>query len=481
MTPLLKEMCVDVNNTLSVALEALDNNAQGIIFIIEKNNFFLGVLTDGDIRRSFLKGKGYNQETKVSEIYNDKAFSLPVSSKDELIQKKLSSLISYIPLLNDQGEVVDYASKSRLHRISVLEPLLAGKELEYITECINTNWVSSQGRFVSLFEETLADFSNVPYALAVSNGTVALHLALLTLDIGPGDEVIVPDFTFASSVNAIIHAGAKPVLVDVLPDTWTIDPNCIQEAITNNTKAIIPVHIYGHPCHMDEILKISDKNGLYIIEDCAEALGAQYKGQPVGTFGDAATFSFFGNKVITTGEGGMVLFSKKDYYDKACVLRDHGMKKDLRYWHEVIGYNYRMTNMQAALGVAQMEQFDIFYKNREKNARLYFDKLKNNKFIQLQSIQNWAKSSHWLVTLLINESSPINRDKLITKLQKNGIETRPTFFSMHMMPPYQEYTIQNKYPISEKISKTGISLPSSASLIEDQIIDICDKIISFLQ
>jgi len=478
MIPLLNELCVDVENNLSKALEALDKNAQGIVFIIEKNNHFLGVLTDGDIRRSFLKG--CNKETKISQVYNNKAFTLAVNTKDEIIQKSISDLISHIPLLNERGEVVDYASKSRLHRIPVLEPLLAGNELEYITECIDTNWISSQGAFVRTFEKQLSDLCNVSYSLAVCNGTAALHLALLALDIGQGDEVIVPDFTFAASVNAIIHAGATPVLVDVLPDTWTIDPICIKKAITIKTKAIMPVHIYGHPCHMDEINKIAEEHNLKVIEDCAEALGSCYKGKPVGSFGDASTFSFFGNKVITTGEGGMVLFKEEKYYNKAFILRDHGMKKDLRYWHEVIGYNYRMTNLQAALGVAQMEQFEKFYKMRERNTFIYNDNLNVSNLFHIQKLAEWAKSSNWLYTVLLDDSLPFNRDELIVKLQKNGIETRPTFFSMHMMPIYKKYKNKSTYLISEKISKTGISLPSSTNLSEDEIINICNKINSFI-
>lgn len=477
MVPPLEEMFVHIDSDLRKVLEILDLNAQGIVFVVEKDNYFLGVITDGDILRSFLKGN--NLSSPLRDIYNANSFFLPVNTNNDIIQENLSEKIRHIPLLNEQGQVVNYASKNHLHRIPVQEPLLGGNELKYVTECIKTNWISSQGSFVRKFEQQLSEFCQVPYSLAVSNGTVALHLALLALDIGPGNEVIVPDFTFAASINAIIHAGATPVLVDVHHDTWTIDPDCIAKAITKKTKAIMPVHIYGHPCHMDEIIKIAKANNLLIIEDCAEALGSTYKGQPVGSFGDAAAFSFFGNKVITTGEGGMVLFSDSAVYEKAFIFRDHGMSKGMRYWHEVVGYNYRMTNLQAAVGVAQMEQFDRLHQLRKRNYAIYNENLKSLAYLHLQQIQDWAESSYWLYTLLIDRCSSFNRDELIIKLQKNGIETRPTFFAMHMLPAYQKFKIHSEYTVSQRISDTGISLPSSTSLAEIEIIDICNKINSF--
>ncbi len=472
----LIDLCVKHNATLRDALVSMDKNAQGIVFVCE-NQKLVGVLTDGDIRRALIDNFTLNESVK--SIYKSNYVSLHFKSTVEHIQSKLSSRYKIIPLLDDNGCIVDYSSIYRTHRIPVLEPLLGGNELNYVTECIKTNWISSQGKFVRQFEDSLAKQAGVKHAVAVSNGTVALHLALMALGISSGDEVIVPDFTFAASVNAIIHANATPVLIDVDPTTWTLDPKLIEEAITEKTKAIMPVHLYGHPCDMDEIIRIADKYDLLIIEDCAEALGSSYKGKPVGGFGDAATYSFFGNKVITCGEGGMVLFRDVSVYGKAMQLRDHGMNKDKRYWHDVIGYNYRMTNLQAAVGVAQMEQFDKFRARRSEIYGLYNKLLKDNEFLAFQSLQEWAESSYWLYTLELSDKSPFSRDELIEKLGKNGIEARPTFYSMHMMPPYQGYVSVAGYPSSEKISKNGISLPSSVSLADTDIREICKKINGF--
>jgi perosamine synthetase len=268
--------------------------------------------------------------------------------------------------------------------IPIMEPDLSGNEKEYLIDAVDSGWVSSKGKYVDQFENDLAIFHNVDFALAVSNGTVALHLALVSLGIGSGDEVIVPNLTFASSVNSIIHAGASPVLADVNAETYNIDCENLEKYITPKTKAIMPVHLYGNPCDMDEIHQIAKKHHLLVIEDNAEGLGSKYRGKLTGTFGDAGTFSFFGNKTITTGEGGAIIFQDKKAYEHAKVLRDHGMSPAKRYWHEYIGFNYRLTNIQAAIGCAQLERISDFLENKKAIVERYMIGLSSIKSIQFQ-------------------------------------------------------------------------------------------------
>jgi perosamine synthetase len=353
-----------------------------------------------------------------------------------------------------------------------MQPLLNGNELAYVSDCINTGWISSQGAYVRRFEKEFATYCGAEYAVAVSNGTVALHLALVALGIKEGDEVLVPDLTFAASINAIIYTGAIPVIVDVDKTTWTISLEDIEKNITSKTRAIMPVHLYGHPCRMDEIMDIAKKHNLLIIEDAAEAIGAKYKNKHVGVFGDASTFSFFGNKTITTGEGGMVFFKDKEAYEKAIVLRDHGMSKTKKYWHDYVGFNYRMTNLQAAIGCAQMERIDEFVNEKRKLAAFYNTLLSETGLFTLPPQEPWALNGYWLYTAILNESSPISRDELMQKLLKNGVETRAVFFPLHNMPPYQNYPTKSTFENSKFISEHGISLPSSVNITEEELLNM---------
>lgn len=363
----------------------------------------------------------------------------------------------------------------RKDNIPILEPDLSGNEKKYITECIDTNWISSKGAFVTQFENIFEiELVKSGTALAVSNGTVALHLALVALGVGPGDEVIVPDMTFAATVNAVLYTGAVPVLVDIELDTLCIDPLQFEQAITPKTKAVIPVHLYGHPCNMGLILDIAKQNKLYVIEDCAEALGSQYKNNPVGSFGDAATFSFFANKTITTGEGGMVIFKNEDIAKKARVLRDHGMSQEKRYWHEVVGFNYRMTNLQAAIGVAQTERLESFINNKRKIAQYYNINFGELSHIDTPIEKEWAFSTYWLYGLKIN-TDMIELDEVVNVLGNQGVETRPFFYPLHVQPPYMDLKRHGNLENSKSLSNKGLCLPSSASLSridQDKIINI---------
>ncbi len=356
--------------------------------------------------------------------------------------------------------------------IPVYEPILGGNEKKYVLDCIETNWISSLGKYVGEFEKRFSSYCGSKYGVSVSNGTVALQLALAALGIGKGDEVIVPDLTFVATANAVVYTGAKPVLVDSDIETWNIDPSKIEEKINKRTKAIIPVHLYGHPCNMDPIMDIAKDHGLSVIEDAAEAHGAEYKGKKVGSFGRIACFSFYGNKVITTGEGGMCITDDEGLAKEISLLKDHGMSAEKRYWHPKIGFNFRMTNIQAAIGLAQLEQIEKFIEIKVKNARLYNSLLKDVEGIMLPPEMPWAKSVYWMYSVLVQDSYG-KRDELMARLKEKKIDSRPFFYPLHQLPMYKS---EKPFPVSDELSARGINLPSSASLSKDDVERICEVI-----
>lgn len=356
----------------------------------------------------------------------------------------------------------------------VYQPSLGDKEKENVMECLNSTWISSKGKFITQFEDSFSKYIGVKHSAAVCNGTVALHLALLALGISEGDEVIVPSFTYIASVNAIKYTGAKPVFVDSDLITWQIDPEKIEEKITPGTKAIMAVHLYGQPCEMDAIKKIAVKHKLYIIEDCAEAFGSLYKGKHVGTIGDISTFSFFGNKTITTGEGGMVVTNDPSLNEKVIHLKGQGLAKNREYYHDIIGYNYRMTNICAAIGSAQLERADELIEKKIQIAKWYEEKLRNTPVVFHSEVGD-VKHSFWMVSILFKDS--VEREKIREQLKQNGIETRPTFHPVHMMPMY--YQEGFSLPVAEDLGSRGINLPSYPDLNETDVDFICQKIREF--
>jgi len=357
--------------------------------------------------------------------------------------------------------------------IPISEPNIGKKEISYVLKAVKSGWVSSIGYYVEKFENDFAKYCGRKYGASVSNGTVALHLALTALDIGKGDEVIIPNFAFVAVANTVTYTGAKIIPVDIEPDTWNIDVRKIESKITKKTKAIIPVHTYGHPADMEPILNIAEKYNLFVIEDAAEAHGAEYKGRKAGGFGNVSCFSFYGNKTITTGEGGMCLTNDKDLYEKMLLLRDHGMRKEKKYWHEVIGFNYRLTNLQAALGCAQLEKIDKFINIKRKNTEVYKNLLKNVSWITLPIEKNYAKNTYWMFSILVNRGKNYNRDLIIKKLKKADIDSRVFFYPISDLPPYKDKINDRDLEISKKIAYQGLSLPSSTKLTLEQIRYIC--------
>tara|TARA_X000000368_G_scaffold71046_2_gene51647 strand:+ start:327 stop:1742 length:1416 start_codon:yes stop_codon:yes gene_type:complete len=459
---MLEKLVCKVDAMLIDAWKIINENGKGIVFIIDDAHIIYGVLTDGDIRAYLLKERNFN--VSVSNIMNrDFVFSYH-NYKSEDIIKLFNEKIKIIPIIDDHNKLIDYMELNKTLRIPVALPDLKGKEFEYLTDAFLSTWISSSGKYIDMFEKKFASFCDTNYGIAVSNGTVALQLALETLGIGEGDEVIVPDLTFAATINAVLHVNATPVIVDIEEDSWCIDPKEIEKAITPNTKAVIPVHIYGQVCDMNSIMQIAKKNKLYVIEDCAEAHGASYNEKKVGSIGDIGCFSFFANKVITTGEGGMCTTNNKDLDNMMRLLRDHGMNKEKRYWHDLVGYNFRMTNLQASIGVAQIERIEQILLDRKSIEDSYKKELRQLKELVFQpnNLPNRNKVT-WFVSMLLLK----NRDLVIDKLKFEGIDARPFFYPLSIMPIYKPYVFSSQK--SQEIAKLGINLPTN-NMINKSII-----------
>lgn len=405
----------------------------------------------------------------IQNIMNTEFVYAFADESESSIMHKFNSKIKVIPIVDHQFILMDYFEyRSDLH-IPVAAPDLAGNEINYLIDAFLSTWISSSGDYITRFEKEFAKFCETSHGIATCNGTTALHLALVALGIKEGDEVIVPDLTFAATINAVLHANATPVIVDVEKDSWCISPKEIRKAISPKTKAIIPVHLYGQPADMGAIMQIARENGFFVVEDCAEAHGATFRGKKVGSFGDIACFSFFGNKIITTGEGGMCVTNDVVLADRMSQLRDHGMSKTKKYWHELPGYNYRMTNLQAAIGVAQLERIEQILKDRSKIEQTYRSILSLSKHIEFQRNDlPDRKKITWLVSIFIDT----DRNRYLEKLKSLGIDARPFFYSMTEMPPYKKYLFSNKNSL--EISKRGINLPTN-NLLANNVIKLIER------
>jgi len=356
--------------------------------------------------------------------------------------------------------------------IPISKPSITQKEIQYIMDAVSSGWVSSLGKYVDMFEEKFASYCGTKYALTTSNGTTALHLVLVALGIKPGDEVIVPDITFVATGNAVKYVGAQAVIVDIEEDTLCIDPESVKKAITPKTKAIIAVHLYGHPANMEEINKIAGEYGIIVIEDAAEAHGAEVNGKKVGSLGHVGTFSFYGNKIITTGEGGMITTNDENLYERMRHLRDHAMSKEKRYWHTEVGFNYRMTNVQAALGLAQLERIDEIIAKKRLIFEWYKEGLKDIEGIKLNYEAPWAKNVYWMVCLEVEGYTEKQRDELMKRLKEKNIDTRPYFYPLSDMPMFEKADT----PIAHKVYQRGLNLPSYFDITKDQVDYVCKTI-----
>lgn len=367
--------------------------------------------------------------------------------------------------------------------IPVSEPLFISNEKKYLSQCIDSGWISSEGPFVKKFEEKFSSYIGKKYGIAVSSGTAALEIAVGAIGLKPGEEVIMPTFTIMSCALAVLAYEGVPVFVDAEPETWNINVDKIKEKITKKTRAIMPVHIYGHPSDMDPIMKIAKKYKLLVIEDSAEAIGTEYEGKKAGSFGDISCFSFYANKIIALGEGGMILTDNKKYAEKAKILRNLGFGKKKRFRHQILARNYRMTNLQAAVGIAQLRNIKKLIRIKRENARKYTTRLKNIKGLQLPVEKNWAKNVYWMYGIVLDKSTGFNGETFAKKLAQNGICTRPFFYPLHLQPVFKKLNIKprGKYPVAERIAKQGLYLPSGLGLKNWQIEKVCQTIKKLLK
>ncbi|MBL6649925.1 MAG: DegT/DnrJ/EryC1/StrS aminotransferase family protein [Flavobacteriaceae bacterium] len=365
-------------------------------------------------------------------------------------------------------------------KIPLYKPTLNSNEKKYVIECLDEGWISSKGKFVEKFEDKFSEYLNIKYSITCANGTTALHLALLSLGIGPGDEVLVPSLTYVASVNAITYCGAKPIFIDSNKDDFQLNPLLIRNSLTKNTKAVLAVHLYSSACELDLIKQICEENNLFLIEDCAESLGTKYKNEFTGTFGHVSTFSFYGNKTISTGEGGMVCTNDANIAKKVMLYKGQGLdiESEKYYSHIVVGYNYRMTNICAAIGLAQLEQLDNILVKKREIAAAYFNELNNIQDIRFQNIDKKnISSSFWLVSITCKNLT--TRNDLMQYLSKKNIETRPFFIPMNELNIYKDYL--NSTPISSYLSSVGLNLPSYPELSIEEITHISSIIRSFFE
>ncbi len=463
-------MICSVRATIREAMICINENCKGIVFIEDENSRLTGIMTDGDIRRLLIDGCGMDDIARNHMVTEFIYATVHDNPKD--IARKFDRDIKIIPIVDDDMRPVNYAEYNKNMHMALAQPQLTGNEYKYLMDAFLSTWISSTGKYVTQFEENFSKYCGAKHGVAVSNGTAALHLALSALGIGKGDEVIVPDITFAATINAVIYTGAKPVIVDVEEDSWCMSPDALEKAITPNTKAVIPVHIYGQPCDMGRIREIAKKYQLYIVEDCAEAHGAKWNNRRVGSFGIISCFSFYGNKVITTGEGGMCITDSEELYEKMRILRDHGMSRKKKYYHEVVGFNYRMTNLQAAIGVAQLERIDDILDWRlqlEIQYRKRFS-LINGVIMQKADFSDRFKIT-WLVSMLVDEEK---RDRVLEVLKENRIDARSFFIPLSEMELYKKYAEECKY--SKKISRMGLNLPTTYEIREKDIETIANLI-----
>lgn len=353
-------------------------------------------------------------------------------------------------------------------RIPIAEPVLGEEELANVIEAMRSGWISSKGAFIGEFEREFAAFCGAGHGVAVANGTVALHIALLGAGVGPGDEVLVPSLTFVATANAVHYCGATPVFVDSTRDTWQMDAAALEARVTPRTRAILPVHLYGHPCDMDPILRLAERRGLTVVEDAAEAHGALYRGRRVGGLGTVGCFSFYGNKLITTGEGGICVTSDATLAERLRLLRDHGMDPKRTYWHDTVGYNYRMTNLQAAVGVAQVKKLGTFIEKKRQIAGWYAEALAplaRAGRVRLHPEAPWARSVFWMYSVLLAEGTG-SLDQVRGRLNDRGVDSRPFFHPIHTLPPY---ATGERLPVAEDLAAHGLNLPSGVGLERAQV------------
>jgi perosamine synthetase len=449
------EFVCNTSETLIGAIEKCLDNGLGTCLVIGDKRRFVGRISLDDIAKAVLDGALLNPtldqyiEKFAHRLHND-------SSVDKDVLR---------PVLDAAGNLIGINIDRASQHIQVARPDMTHQEFRSVMDAFLSSWISSKGPYVDKFEQEFCAFIGTQHGIAVSNGTVALHLALLALNVGPGDEVIVPDLTFAATINAVLFCGATPVIVDVDRRTWCMSLEGVQQACTPRTKAIIPVHLYGRPAEIGPISVFAAKRGIGVIEDCAEAHGARYNGLPVGQFGDVSCFSFYANKIVTTGEGGMCLTNSTQLEKSLRTLRDHGMTPNRSYWHERVGYNYRITNLQAAIGYSQLWRIEDTLARNKDIAETYRRALRGIPGVRFPpTMDPIYQPVVWLACVQVPAAK---RDEVLLAAHRAKIEMRPFFHSLSTLPPYEKYA--RVCPNSLELAATGINLPTSRA-VDDQVI-----------
>ena len=455
----IKQFSVQKDANLLEGLKKINSGTDGILLVVDGLKL-IGILTDGDFRRLLLNG--ISLEEPILKHSNKKFIYSESSETTNERLSKLSRSIKHLPVLNKSGEVVDLLTFNDLLLVNVSNPDISDNEKKYVLDALNSGWISSQGDYVKRFEKELISYLSSPdkkiNLTTTPNGTAALELVLKSLNIKYGDEVILPSITFGATANSIINVGAKPVFVDVDIENFNINIDEIKTNINSKTKAIIIVHLYGNPVAIDLIQDLCKKNNIYLIEDAAEALGTKYKNRYCGTFGDAAIFSFYANKLITTGEGGAAVLKSDEHFSKALSIKNHGMDKNRKYWHNHVGSNYRLTNIQAALGLAQMEKIDFFLESRKEMYNIYQHFFSQNENFMVPKVLKDGTSSFWLYPIVEKPNSKRTLKDLSNHLKKDSIETRPVFPPLHLQDAFKNFS-NKKLNNSEKYFMNGICLP----------------------
>ena len=461
---------------LADVMERLNTGVQGMVLLVNEAGALTGVMTDGDVRRALLAHG--TTDLPAASCMNRKFTSGRASDSHETNVALLSERCRQVPVLDEAGRPVELLSWAGLWKMALVNPSLSGNEAKYVLDCMTSGWISSAGAYVGRFESALAEQQGSTGAIACSSGTAALHLALLAARIGPGDEVVVPSFTFGATANAVVNVGARPVFIDVDPETWTMTAEGLEAACSPRTKAVIPVHIYGHPCNMTPIMEVARARGLIVIEDCAEAMTALCDGKLAGSFGDIGCHSFFSNKIMTTGEGGALVSSNPELLDRIGLYRDHGMRKTRRYWHEVSGLNYRMTNLQAAIGLAQIERLANFRRHRDALRSAYDDGLGNLPGVTLMPKAAWADPVNWLYTIMLPDEATLLTVR--ERLDASGIETRRVFDPLHDQPAFNNARIVGKMAVSRDLYARGISLPTGNTTTFEEVARVTEHVAAAL-
>ena len=480
-TSLYTSLTIGPDSSVRTALEHIEASGRGVVFVVDPSGKLLGSVSDGDIRRRLLVGEA-GMDTALAYVLNPSPQTLHDDASADATFQTLRVCSregkKVLPRINANGEVVGFSCLDDWGILPMASPQFPGNEAAYVLDCVTSGWISSSSPMVAEFEQMFGEKTGLANPLSCSNGTVAITLALQALGLERDQEVIVPSCTFAATANAVIGAGGIPVFADVDSTTWGLSPETVAPLITSNTWGVIAVHLYGAPCDVIGLRELCDERGLHLVEDCAEAIGTTIDGRQVGFVGDAATFSFFGNKTITTGEGGMVTFRDPSAKKRAARIRSHGMSSARKYWHDVVGFNFRLTGLQAAVGLAQLEQLESLVSKKIATGSLFASLVQDSHpDLDTGASREFGGPSYWLSTVLFDGGLSV-RDEVMVELARHGIESRPVFPPLHVMPPFRDLRRASSMDQSVRLADQGLCLPNYPGLMPEQVTVMVEHMLS---